>query len=68
MTAESEKIINRINETEAGHGRKASATVGAWKCDGCHESKKTICLDTSEGEYGGVTLCGDCLRSLAGAL
>ena len=51
-------------EVPVEYSRIAYADVGRFKCDGC--GKVAICLsvDTSEGEYGSITVCRECIANL----
>lgn len=54
----------KVFSWRAGYSRVGHLALSIEKCERCQ--RETVCLhfDESEGEYGGVDLCQDCLNEL----
>lgn len=53
-----------VFETECGHGRSGTVDLDHWKCERCSQEKLCLGFDSSDGEYGYIFLCRDCLLEL----
>jgi hypothetical protein len=53
-----------VYETTCGHGRTGAVDRDQAKCDRCKVDKLCLGFDSSEGEYGGLYLCRDCIMEL----
>ena len=51
---------------EAGYSRRGEVVIGHGECFRCHLEKVTFYMDGSQGEYGGIELCQECINSLFG--
>jgi hypothetical protein len=49
---------------ESAYGRSKEAEVEEIMCDSCKEHKVCLCTDSSDGEYGSVNLCFNCIQNL----
>lgn len=47
-----------------GYGRTATVEATRETCDVCGELKDCLLFDNSEGEYGSVSLCRQCIEAL----
>lgn len=56
------KHIKEIKKFEAGYSREGYVSLVVDKCFLCGEEKVCLYSDGSEGEYGGVSICGDCAK------
>lgn len=51
---------------ESAYGRRKLLNVGSEFCDRCHETRDVVIgMDSSDGEYGSVSVCMGCLNELA---
>jgi len=59
-------IMNQYDENlgESAHGRSKTVSVLKSICDRCHGLNIVIELDSSDGEYGGVSICHECIGIL----
>jgi hypothetical protein len=50
-------------EWTANYSRRGYVSIAIDNCENCHQEKPCLYSDGSEGEYGGVYLCLDCIQS-----
>lgn len=57
-------LIKMASLGNSGYGRSKEAEIEETLCDSCKENKVCLCTDSSDGEYGPVNLCFDCIKNL----
>jgi len=58
-------VSDRLIQREAGFARRKEVRIFYRACDMCGETSNGVSTDNSEGEYGYVFLCFNCLSKLA---
>ena len=58
------KLIKEFDGFKAGYGRVGTIAIIKARCHVCEEEKACLYTDGSEGEYGGVKLCRECLNNM----
>lgn len=48
-------------EITVGHMRMAEVLRATGKCDCCQQQRTVLSFDTSEGEYGSIDACQECI-------
>jgi len=55
--------MNVIFTTDLAYGRDGTVELSVWECDKCKVSKEVLSFDGSDGEYGSLSFCRDCLNA-----
>jgi hypothetical protein len=52
------------NLGKSAYGRSKQADIEEIECDSCKNNKFCLSMDSSDGEYGSVNLCFDCIQKM----
>jgi hypothetical protein len=59
-----EETIVDFDFGESAYGRRLHSTILINVCDKCKKDKLILSSDTSDGEYGPLSLCKDCILEM----
>lgn len=59
-----EGYLSHTFTSELSYHRSSEVGVGDYSCDKCNTDTLVLCVDTSEGEYGFVYLCHNCINQM----
>lgn len=54
----------KLEDNKASYDRIIKVVICESKCNKCCRIRLCLCCDSSEGEYGSVDLCTDCLGKI----